>query len=213
MPGRGYRHNLLEVEDADNRHLQAVTYMAQGNEVDGKPSLRYITLLRDGARAHGLPEAYIRFLENVEPAQWTNRPRDLRAEATKSKGRVGWLGSKPLPISAFRSATSSQARGSTPRSSAAGIYRLCRRPDGVSRRGRHLSDPGEARPADQSGADDHGGVHHSFAVAHGEYNRQRSTICAPRVEITFEEDRQGGVLNGPRAYFTIPTAQCWSSSS
>jgi gamma-glutamylcyclotransferase len=26
--------------------------MAQGKEVDGNPSLRYITLLRDGARAH-----------------------------------------------------------------------------------------------------------------------------------------------------------------
>src|SRR6202008_201559 len=31
--------------------------------------------------------------------------------------------------------------------------------------------------------------------------RQRSIIC---VEITFEEDRQGGVLNGPRAYFHDP---------
>ena len=39
--------------------------MAQGNEVDGNPSLRYITLLRDGARAHGLPETHIRFLESV----------------------------------------------------------------------------------------------------------------------------------------------------
>jgi hypothetical protein len=49
--------------------VQAVTYMAQGNEVDGKPSLRYITLLRDGARAHGLPETHIRFLESVEHVQ------------------------------------------------------------------------------------------------------------------------------------------------
>ncbi len=69
VPGRGYRHNLVEVEDADSRLLQAVTYMAQGNEVDGKPSLRYITLLRNGARAHGLPETYIRFLESVGHAQ------------------------------------------------------------------------------------------------------------------------------------------------
>jgi hypothetical protein len=28
-------------------------------ETDGKPSLRYITLLRDGARAHRLPEHYV----------------------------------------------------------------------------------------------------------------------------------------------------------
>jgi hypothetical protein len=32
--------------------------------------------------------------------------------------------------------------------------------------------------------------------------RQRSTIYA--LEITFVEDRQGGVLNGPRAYFHDP---------
>jgi hypothetical protein len=35
-------------------------------EDDGKPSLRYIRLLRDGARAHRLPEYYIRFLESVD---------------------------------------------------------------------------------------------------------------------------------------------------
>ena len=48
--------------------IQAVTYLAQGTKVDGKPSLRYITLLRDGARAHGLPEDYLRLLESVEHA-------------------------------------------------------------------------------------------------------------------------------------------------
>ena len=49
--------------------LKAVTYIAQGNEVDGRPSLRYITLLLDGARAHNLPEHYLQFLEAVEHAQ------------------------------------------------------------------------------------------------------------------------------------------------
>jgi len=29
-------------------------------------------------------------------------------------------------------------------------------------------------------------------------------LRAHRIEITFEEDRQGGVLNGPRAYFHDP---------
>jgi catechol 2,3-dioxygenase-like lactoylglutathione lyase family enzyme len=46
--------------------------------------------------------------------------------------------------------------------------------------------------------DDHGGVHHAFAVAHDQYK------AALDHEITFEEDRQGGVLNGPRAYFHDP---------
>jgi hypothetical protein len=69
VPGRGYCHIEIEAEDCHGRVIQAVTYMAQGKEVDGKPSLRYITLLREGARAHGLPETYIRFLEGVEHAQ------------------------------------------------------------------------------------------------------------------------------------------------
>ena len=43
--------------------------MAEGKEIDGKPSLRYIMLLRDGASAHGLPEHYVRFLEEVEHGQ------------------------------------------------------------------------------------------------------------------------------------------------
>ncbi len=69
VPGRGYRHVAVEAADNDGRLLQAVTYMAPGKDIDGKPSLRYITLLRDGARAHGLPSHYIRFLENVDHAQ------------------------------------------------------------------------------------------------------------------------------------------------
>jgi hypothetical protein len=49
--------------------IPAITYIAQGKEVDGKPSLRYITLLREGARTYGLPETYIRFLDGVEHVQ------------------------------------------------------------------------------------------------------------------------------------------------
>jgi len=68
VPGRGYRHVIVDVEHADGR-VQALTYMAQGKESDGKPSLRYITLIREGARAHRLPKTYIRFLEAVEHAE------------------------------------------------------------------------------------------------------------------------------------------------
>jgi cation transport regulator ChaC len=69
VPGRGYRHIEIKAEDRNGGVIQAVTYMAQGKDVDGKPSLRYITLLREGAKAHGLPENYIRFLDGVEHAQ------------------------------------------------------------------------------------------------------------------------------------------------
>ena len=69
VPGRGYRHVEIQAEDCNGRVIQAVTYLAQGKEVEGKPSPRYITLIREGARAHGLPKSYIRFLEAVEPAE------------------------------------------------------------------------------------------------------------------------------------------------
>ena len=49
------------------RHEQSVTYMADGNPEAGNPSLRYITLLRAGAAAHGLPPAYPHFPNSVEP--------------------------------------------------------------------------------------------------------------------------------------------------
>ena len=53
-------------------------------------------------------------------------------------------------------------------------------------------------------AESHGGVHHAFAVAHDDYAAALAHLRARGVEITFEEDRQGGVINGPRAYFRDP---------
>jgi gamma-glutamylcyclotransferase (GGCT)/AIG2-like uncharacterized protein YtfP len=69
VPWWRYRQLWLDAEDINGNPFQAVTYIAQGNEDDGNPSLRYITLLREGARAHRLPEHYIRFLEQVEHAR------------------------------------------------------------------------------------------------------------------------------------------------
>jgi cation transport regulator ChaC len=69
VPNRGrYRHLHAEAHDEDGNRFAVVTYMADGNAHDGNPSLRYITLLRDGARVHGLPAHYIEFLDNVKPA-------------------------------------------------------------------------------------------------------------------------------------------------
>ena len=69
VPGRRYRHLELDVQDANGTTVRAVTYVADGNETDGRPSLRYATLLREGARAHGLPEHYVRFLDQVQHAE------------------------------------------------------------------------------------------------------------------------------------------------
>ena len=69
IPWSSYRPLWLDAEDINGSPFQAMTYIAHGKEVDSRPSLRSITLLRGGARAHGLPEHYIRFLEDVEDAQ------------------------------------------------------------------------------------------------------------------------------------------------
>ncbi len=69
VPGRRYRQLWVEAEDVAGNALRAVTYIAEGKETDGNPSLRYLTLLREGARAHGLPEHYLRFLDGVKHAE------------------------------------------------------------------------------------------------------------------------------------------------
>ena len=69
IPWSGYRQLRVDAEDINGSPCEAMAYIAHGKEVDGRPSLRYITFLRDGARAHGLPEHYIRFLEDVEAAR------------------------------------------------------------------------------------------------------------------------------------------------
>ncbi len=73
VPGRGYRHVTVTVEIEDGRAIEAVAYIAAGLAADGRPSLRYLNLLRDGARTHDLPADYIRFLDNLEPAAEPNR--------------------------------------------------------------------------------------------------------------------------------------------
>src|SRR3954451_16255484 len=54
--------------------------------------------------------------------------------------------------------------------------------------------------------DNHGGVHHAFAVAHGEYEAALEHLRAHGIHITFEDARQGGGLICPRACFHGPDA-------
>ena len=68
VPGRRYRHLWVMAEDRDGNPIEAVTFIADGLAADGRPSRRYLTLLQEGARAHDLPDHYLRFLESVEPA-------------------------------------------------------------------------------------------------------------------------------------------------
>lgn len=56
--------------------------------------------------------------------------------------------------------------------------------------------------------DDHNGVHHSFKVDAQDYKPALDNLRAHAVEVFFEEDRRGGVVNGPRAYFRDPDGTC-----
>lgn len=67
--GTRYRHVWADGEDKEGRPLRAVSYIAVGKETDGNPSLRYLTLLREGARTHGLPEHWIKFLDGIKHAE------------------------------------------------------------------------------------------------------------------------------------------------
>ena len=69
VPGRGYRPHWFEAEDRDGHGISAVAYIARGNEMDGTPSLRYLNLLREGARANDLPVHWLQFLDSVEHAK------------------------------------------------------------------------------------------------------------------------------------------------
>ena len=65
VPGRGYQPTWLNAMDVNGNSLSVITYVAVGKESDGRPSHRYITLLREGARWHGLPDHWVEFLDGV----------------------------------------------------------------------------------------------------------------------------------------------------
>ena len=48
------------------------------------------------------------------------------------------------------------------------------------------------------------GVHHAFMIGAEEYQAAVDALRAKGVEIFFEEDRRGGTIDGPRAYFRDP---------
>ena len=54
------------------QHVTAFTYQSSLTEAGRKPSARYMGLLLVGARHHGLPPAYIQYLETFEQA-WDER--------------------------------------------------------------------------------------------------------------------------------------------
>ena len=57
-------------------------------------------------------------------------------------------------------------------------------------------------PINQAGEQD---IHHAWIVEHDEYaNAVKELQRRDDIKFHFEEDRQGGAVNGPRAYFEDP---------
>jgi len=52
------------------------------------------------------------------------------------------------------------------------------------------------------------GVHHAFMLDAAEYQAAVDALRAKGVEVFFEEDRRGGTIDGPRAYFRDPDGTC-----
>jgi catechol 2,3-dioxygenase-like lactoylglutathione lyase family enzyme len=48
------------------------------------------------------------------------------------------------------------------------------------------------------------GVHHAFIIDAAEYAGAVAALRGRGVDVFFEEDRRGGVIDGPRAYFRDP---------
>jgi hypothetical protein len=64
----GLYERIAVAVDTDDDRLQAFTYRSSFASPARKPSARYLGLLLDGARRHGLPCEYVRGLETLELA-------------------------------------------------------------------------------------------------------------------------------------------------
>ena len=52
--------------------------------------------------------------------------------------------------------------------------------------------------------DNSDGVHHAFMIDAAEYRAAVDRLHTKGVDVFFEEDRRGGTIDGPRAYFRDP---------
>ena len=73
-----------------------------------------------------------------------------------------------------------------------------------SRRWRRVRAAHQAASTHRQGTRGSDGVHHAFMLAPDDYRAAVDNLRANGVEIFLEEDRQGGVIDGPRAYFRDP---------
>jgi gamma-glutamylcyclotransferase len=68
VPSSAYRRIPVDVTIEGGQRVAAFTYQSDKNIGGRKPSPRYIGLLIEGARQHGLPSDYLQFLQAFELA-------------------------------------------------------------------------------------------------------------------------------------------------
>jgi len=68
VPAGVYYREAVSTTLADGASVSAFTYRSTRTSAGRKPSARYIGILLDGARTHGLPDDYVRWLEAWELA-------------------------------------------------------------------------------------------------------------------------------------------------
>ena len=74
---RGLYNRIPVAVAVGEQRATAFTYQSSLTQTGRKPSPRYIGLLLDGARHHGLPLEYIRYLESFDLA-WDEREGERR---------------------------------------------------------------------------------------------------------------------------------------
>jgi gamma-glutamylcyclotransferase len=82
--GRGYDELIVEVESETGAKESAHMYIASQTHIDSnlRPYSWYKRFVTEGARQHGLPPAYIKFLEAFPESEDPDRARDGRNRAT-----------------------------------------------------------------------------------------------------------------------------------
>ena len=79
---RVYRRMPVEIVVGAEERVAAFTYRSPWTVAGRKPSARYLGLLVTGAREHGLPAEYVRFLESHELAKDERQPEDGQVKKT-----------------------------------------------------------------------------------------------------------------------------------
>src|SRR5207247_9639205 len=88
VPRGFYRRIPIEVVVGGEERVAAFTYQSSWTLAGRKPSARYLRLLVEGARDHGLPVEYVTFLESHELAWDERRQEDAMTKKSVDRKSV-----------------------------------------------------------------------------------------------------------------------------